>query len=150
MELVALPFSRESSQPRDRTHVSYVSFIGKRVLYHSGHLNKATYIIQRDSIQGQCCQPAWCPSRPTSASGSRTVLSEEAHWDWKKLRFSRKLPSNSLWNFSIHFQFFLVWPALHLLLALHLESSSTYTHTCTHTGVLISHVRLFGTLLPAA
>ena len=29
-----MPFSRGSSQPRDRTHVSYVSCIGWRVLYH--------------------------------------------------------------------------------------------------------------------
>ena len=27
-----------SSQPRDRTHVSYVSCIGRRVLYHESHL----------------------------------------------------------------------------------------------------------------
>ena len=31
---VAVPFSRGSSQPRDQTHISYVSCIGSRVLYH--------------------------------------------------------------------------------------------------------------------
>ena len=33
-EWVARPSSRESSQPRDQTHVSYISCIGRRVLYH--------------------------------------------------------------------------------------------------------------------
>ena len=35
---VAISFSRGSSQPRNRTHISYISYIGKRVLYHSHHL----------------------------------------------------------------------------------------------------------------
>ena len=34
LEWVAMPFSRGSSQPRDQTHVSYVSCIGQWVLYH--------------------------------------------------------------------------------------------------------------------
>ena len=35
---VDMPSSRESSQPRDRTHISYVSCVGKWVLYHQRHL----------------------------------------------------------------------------------------------------------------
>ena len=34
LEWVPLPFSRGSSQPRDSTHISYVSCIGRQVLYH--------------------------------------------------------------------------------------------------------------------
>ena len=34
LEWVAMSSSRGSSQPRDQTHVSCVSFIGSRVLYH--------------------------------------------------------------------------------------------------------------------
>ena len=34
----AIPFSRGSSQPRDLTHISYVSCIGRWVLYHWCHL----------------------------------------------------------------------------------------------------------------
>ena len=34
LEWVAMPSSRGSSQPRDRTHVSYVSCTGRQVLYH--------------------------------------------------------------------------------------------------------------------
>ena len=38
MEWVAVPYSRGSSQSRDWTCVSYVSSIGKQVLYHWHHL----------------------------------------------------------------------------------------------------------------
>ena len=34
LEWAAVPFSRASSQPRDRSHVSYVSCMGRQVLYH--------------------------------------------------------------------------------------------------------------------
>ena len=34
LECVAIPFSRGSSRPRDRTFVSHVSCIGRRILYH--------------------------------------------------------------------------------------------------------------------
>ena len=38
VEWVAMPSSRGSSQPRDRTHVPYVSCTGRWVLYHWCHL----------------------------------------------------------------------------------------------------------------
>ena len=38
LEGIAMPSSRGSSRPRDQTHLSYVSCIGKRVLYHQHHL----------------------------------------------------------------------------------------------------------------
>ena len=34
LERVSMPFSMGSSQPRDRTHFSYVSCMGRWVLYH--------------------------------------------------------------------------------------------------------------------
>ena len=37
LEWVFIPFSRQSSWPRDGTCISYVSCTGMRVLYHSGH-----------------------------------------------------------------------------------------------------------------
>ena len=40
LEWVATPSSRGSSQPRDQTHVSYVSCIGRWVLYHQHHLGR--------------------------------------------------------------------------------------------------------------
>ena len=33
LEWVAMPSSRGSSQPRDRTHISYISCIGRQILY---------------------------------------------------------------------------------------------------------------------
>ena len=38
LEQVATPSSRRSSQPRDRTHGSCISCIGRGVLYHPHHL----------------------------------------------------------------------------------------------------------------
>ena len=38
LEWVAIPSSRGSSLPKDRTHVSYVSCVGRQVLYHQHHL----------------------------------------------------------------------------------------------------------------
>ena len=38
LEWVAMPSPRGNSQPRDQTHVSYVSCTGRQVLYHKRHL----------------------------------------------------------------------------------------------------------------
>ena len=38
LELAAIPSSRGSSQPRDWTHISYVSYTSKQGLYHKHHL----------------------------------------------------------------------------------------------------------------
>ena len=38
LEWVTISYSRGSSQPRDQTHISYVSCFGRRVLYHQRHL----------------------------------------------------------------------------------------------------------------
>ena len=35
LEWIAMPSSRVSSQPKDGTRISYISCIGRRVLYHS-------------------------------------------------------------------------------------------------------------------
>ena len=34
LEWVAMPSSRKSSQPRDQTLISYVSCIGRQIIYH--------------------------------------------------------------------------------------------------------------------
>ena len=38
LEWVAIPSSRGSSQPRDQTHMSYISCINRQILYHWHHL----------------------------------------------------------------------------------------------------------------
>ena len=44
LEWVAISFSRGSSRARDRTHTSYVSCIGRRVLYHQRHLGRPYFL----------------------------------------------------------------------------------------------------------
>ena len=58
-EWVAMPHSRGSSQPRDWTHVSYISFISRQVFYHRHHLGSPSskptsrqLILERKNICG--------------------------------------------------------------------------------------------------
>ena len=44
LEWVAIPSSRGSSQPRVRTHISYISCTGRWVLYHLCHLRSLNKI----------------------------------------------------------------------------------------------------------
>ena len=45
LEWVAVPSPRWSSQLRDWTHVSYISYIGRWVPYHKCHLGSPSYCI---------------------------------------------------------------------------------------------------------
>ena len=57
LKWVVMPSSRESSRPRDWTHISYVFCIGRQVLYHCHYLqspqNVHTAIFKMDNQQGQ-------------------------------------------------------------------------------------------------
>ena len=67
LEWVAISFSRGSSQPRDRIHISFVSCFGRRILYPLSHLGGPwmTYldsivpgpcsVFQRTPYQRDCC-----------------------------------------------------------------------------------------------
>ena len=46
LERVVIPSSRESSQPRDQICISYVSCIGRQVLYHFRHLGSPFIILR--------------------------------------------------------------------------------------------------------
>ena len=48
LEWVAMPFSRGSSPPRNRTRVSYIFCIGGQVLYHYCHLGSPGNNVQRE------------------------------------------------------------------------------------------------------
>ena len=69
LEWVAMPSSRGSSQPRDQTCVSYVSCIGRQVLYPSCHLGHhvlcavLSHSVMSDSLRSRGLQPArlLCP-----------------------------------------------------------------------------------------
>ena len=45
LELVAMPSSRGSSQPRDQTLILYISCIGRQVLYHQHHQGSPTFYL---------------------------------------------------------------------------------------------------------
>ena len=49
LEWIAMPFSRGSSWPRGRTHISYVSCIGRWVLYHEHH-SVSAYTPYRERV----------------------------------------------------------------------------------------------------
>ena len=64
---VAMSFSRGSSRPRDLTHISYVSCIDRRILYHQCHLG----IPHRNAVLclvTQSC-PTLCDSMNSSLPG---------------------------------------------------------------------------------
>ena len=57
LEWVGMPSSRGSSRPRDRTRFSYLSFTGRRVLYHSRHLGSPRYTRHRLLRAHNRCSP---------------------------------------------------------------------------------------------
>ena len=46
LEWAAMPSSRGSSQPKDRTPVSYISSTGRRILYHCRHLGSSRRLLK--------------------------------------------------------------------------------------------------------
>ena len=50
LEWVAMPFSRGSSQPKDRTRISFVSCIGRQALYHESHLGSIHSIFAKKNV----------------------------------------------------------------------------------------------------
>ena len=57
LEWVAVPSCRGFSQPRDRTHISRVSCIGRRVLYHQCHLGSPIFTLWFHTIYPQKSRP---------------------------------------------------------------------------------------------
>ena len=58
LEWVAMPSSRGSSLPRDWIHISYISCIGKWVLYHWRHLGSPVIVIAviyKDLLSSKHC-----------------------------------------------------------------------------------------------
>ena len=57
LEWIAMASSRGSSRPRDQTHISYISCIGRRVLYH---LEKETATpLQYSCLENSMDRGAW-------------------------------------------------------------------------------------------
>ena len=75
LERVALPSSRGSSPSRDRIHVSYVSYIGRWVLYHSYHLGSPFlwwFLFRHTCVW--LCDPMDCSTQASlSITNSRSL-----------------------------------------------------------------------------
>ena len=89
LEWVTVPSSRGSSQPRDYTHVSYVSYIGWQVLYHiyfcsflKTHSVQFSRSVMSDSLQPHRLQHA------RSFTNSQSLL--------KLMSIESVMPSNHL------------------------------------------------------
>ena len=69
LEWVAMPSSRGSSQPRDPTRISYVSYVGRRVLCHSRHLGSPMGLLlsfnKRPDVDGWDSRVCSCPTEAT-------------------------------------------------------------------------------------
>jgi len=51
LEWVAISYTRGSSQPRDPTCVSYISCIGRQILYHWHHLGSPSQYTHNQNIK---------------------------------------------------------------------------------------------------
>ena len=51
LEWVAMTSSRESSWPKDWTHISYISCIGRQILYHWCHLGSPKHLYRACCVQ---------------------------------------------------------------------------------------------------
>ena len=93
LEWVAMPFSRGPSRPRDHTHISYVSCIGRQAPYHQCHLGSPNKywniqcLIEYENIllvylyrlnrKGKGCifeYIVWLELYPTSPQKSKTTV----------------------------------------------------------------------------
>ena len=84
---VATPSSRGSSQPRDWTHISYVSCTGRRVLYHQHHLGSPRSSLVRVSFY---CLELWLLTNrfsPLNACGKYQTVSNNFLKRWNRRHF---------------------------------------------------------------
>ena len=81
-------YTRGSSQPRDQTWVSYVSCIGRRVLYHQCHLGSPFLLLKEMKVSQSC--PTLCDPMDSSLAGSSVHRILQARiLEWEAVPFSR-------------------------------------------------------------
>ena len=88
LELVAIPFSRGSSWPRDWTHVSHVSCNGRRVLYYWA-MEEAPSIISQECALRLLGFQGW-------KQDNKIPLSLDLHW------LIKYLPSHAVQTLTLH------------------------------------------------
>ena len=96
LEWVAMPSSRGSSRPRARTLASYVSCVGRRVLYHQCHQWSQKFPnCWRDWLATPDVSQDQVPGRGTWSMSGRNDDSEMAEWDLSRCVSKRKELSKS-------------------------------------------------------
>ena len=91
LEWVAMPSSRGSSRPRARTRVSYVSCVGRRVLYHQCHQWSQKFPnCWRDWLATPDVSQDQVPGRGTWSMSGRNDDSEMAEWDLSRCVSKKK------------------------------------------------------------
>ena len=88
VQLCQAPLSRVSPQPRDQTHISYISYIGRWVLYHRRHLSRPegeTEVQRREMTYSR--SPARCSHGPDQ---SPRPLTPQAPWRSLYVEFPRE------------------------------------------------------------
>ena len=110
LEWVAIPFSRESSWPRDWTCVSYVSCIDGWVLYHWRHLGSPAIGVKWSEVTQWCptlCNPMDCSLPGSSVHG----ILQARILEWVALSCSRgsSQPRDRTWVSCIAGRRFTIW-----------------------------------------
>ena len=107
LELIAISSFKRSSQPRDQTCVSYLSCIGRQILYHCWHLESPRILVmthQRWSPEKGCTVqfssdsqpcPTLCNPMDCSTPGSLSITSS---WSLLKLMFIESVMPPNLPN----------------------------------------------------
>ena len=93
-EWVAMPSSRGSFRPREQTHVSFISCIGRRVLYHQRSLGSPNGASRNAGEEG-----TWEPEKPEAPT--------RPHVPWVKADVQLCLLHNSTETSEL--EMFLIW-----------------------------------------
>ena len=109
LEWVAMP-SKGSSRLRDRTHVSYISCIGRWVLYHQRHLGSPNYLQRWPIIPSVVVRAHYSTNEKVKLISSSLYLGLPCnltwHIQWVKLECGNSGPikdqvpsaSSHVWN----------------------------------------------------
>ena len=106
LKWIAMPSSRGSSQPKDQTRISYVSCIGRWVLYHQCHLGSPVVLTQNKvgDVSGILCTstaggmgliPGWGTNLPPMQETQVQCLGQEDPLEKGMATHSSILPGES-------------------------------------------------------
>ena len=110
LEWVAIPSSRGSSQPRDQTHVSCISHIGRWVLYQSSHCWYQKGQLWRSDIQEMHQCSFWFPltytiPRRRQWHPTPVLLPGKSHGQRSLIGYSPRVTKSRTWLSDLPFTF---------------------------------------------